>query len=288
MSIADILTYIPIGILILTLFWLSDREMRKTLELTEASEKMLARDRDTLKIKMDGKTNELKENRIARMNDLAKAAEFGRLSQGLFHDLMTPLTSMVLHAEKNKDVKIKEASDRMSSYISDIRSTLSKEETERECILKEELENILRLMTYKIRSQNVEICITETRETDVGKSGSYTWHGNPIKIRQIFSNLISNAIDSFDGMRIPSKKIEIELIQNKNENIIKIKDNGCGIAKEKIEKIFDAFFTTKALGKGTGIGLTTVKTIVEKDLKGRISVKSDGKNGTLFEIVFPK
>lgn len=280
MSIADILTYIPIFILILTLFWLSNREMRKTLELTKASEKMLARDRDELKIKMDEKTNKLKENRIARMNELAKAAEFGRLSQGLFHDLMTPLTSMVLHAEKNHDIKIKQASDRMNSYINDIRSTLSKEEAERECNLKDELENILRLMTYKIRSQNVEISIKET--------DSCTWHGNPIKIRQVFSNLISNAIDSFDEIETKNKEIKIELIQNQNENVIKIKDNGCGIEEGKISRIFDAFFTTKAPGKGTGIGLTTVKSIVEKDLKGKIEVESDGKSGTLFVVIFPR
>ncbi len=280
MSIADILTYIPIGVLILTLFWLSNREMRKTLELTKASEKMLARDRDELRIKMDERTSELKENRIARMNELAKAAEFGRLSQGLFHDLMTPLTSMVLHAEKNNDIKIKQASDRMNSYINDIRSTLSREEAERECNLKDELENILRLMTYKIRSQNVEISIKET--------GNSTWHGNPIKIRQIFSNLISNAIDSFDDKRTPSKKIEIELIQNQNGNVIKIKDNGCGIEEGKIDRIFDAFFTTKAPGKGTGIGLTTVKSIVGKDLKGKIEVESSTVTGTTFIITFPK
>ena len=285
MSIADILTYIPISILILTLFWLSNREMRKTLELTKASERMLAIDRDTLQIKMDEKTNELKGNRIARMNELAKAAEFGRLSQGLFHELITPLTSMVLHAEKNHDMKIKEASDRMSAYIDDIRSTLSREETERECVLKEELRNVLRLLAFRIRNQNVEISIQETIMKGLG---SCAWHGNPIKIRQIFSNLISNAIDSFDDIKSKNKKIEIELIQNQNKNIIRIKDNGCGIEEGKIEKIFDAFFTTKAPGKGTGIGLTTVKSIVEKDLKGMIGVKSDGKNGTLFEIVFPK
>ena len=60
-----------------------------------------------------------------------------------------------------------------------------------------------------------------------------------------------------------NKEIKIELIQNQNENVIKIKDNGCGIEEGKIDRIFDAFFTTKATGKGTGIGLTTVKSIVE-------------------------
>ncbi|MDP3962473.1 MAG: HAMP domain-containing sensor histidine kinase, partial [bacterium] len=233
MNFVDIFTFGPILILTTILFWLYNREIRKTLEQTRISEQMLAKDRDAMKIEIGERTKELKESRIARMNELAKAAEFGRLSQGLFHDLMTPLTSMVLHAEKIQDSKIKEASDRMTAYISDIRSTLSREESDRECLLREELENIVHLLEYRIRTNGIDISINE--------EGHCTWHGNPVKLRQIFSNLLSNAIDSFDGIKTEKKKIGISL----EKNSIKVEDNGCGIKEEDIEKIFTPFFTTK-------------------------------------------
>ncbi len=278
MSILDLFTIVPIIILILAIFWLYNREIQKTLEQTKISEQMLARERDSLQMQMGKRTKELRENRMARMNDLAKAAEFGRLSQGLFHDLMTPLTSMVLHADKLQDPRFKEASDRMTSYISDIRSTLSREETDRDCSLKEELENVLHLLAYKTRTAGIKISVNE--------EGSCTWHGNPIKIRQVFSNLISNAIDSFEGI-IKEKKIGISLIQNGENNIIKVSDSGCGIKEENLGKIFQPFFTTKSPDKGTGIGLTTVKNIVENDLKGNIEAQNRQGGGAIFTVTFP-
>lgn len=279
MSILDLFTIVPIIILILAIFWLYNREIQKTLEQTKISEQILAKERDSLQTQMGERTRELRENRMARMNDLAKAAEFGRLSQGLFHDLMTPLTSMVLHADKLQDPRFKEASDRMTSYISDIRSTLSREEIDRDCSLKEELENVLHLLAYKTRTAGIKISVNE--------EGSCTWHGNPIKIRQVFSNLISNAIDSYEGMN-DKKVIRIDMIDDGNKNnIIKIADSGSGIKEENIGKIFQPFFTTKSPDKGTGIGLTTVKNIVENDLKGSIQAQNNQCGGALFTVTFP-
>jgi len=67
---------------------------------------------------------------------------------------------------------------------------------------------------------------------------------------------------------------------------VRISDTGCGIAPDKIPQIFEPFFTTKDPGKGTGLGLYNVKTIVNK-MRGTIAVDSQIDKGTTFTLTFP-
>ena len=102
-SLRDVLTLIPIFIIVGILFYLSNREIKKSLEQSRATQEILAKDHEYLVKRLDMSDKELRETRQTRLNELAKAAEFGRLAQGLFHDLMTPLTSVILHTEKLKE-----------------------------------------------------------------------------------------------------------------------------------------------------------------------------------------
>lgn len=68
---------------------------------------------------------------------------------------------------------------------------------------------------------------------------------------------------------------------------LSIRDNGCGIAKENIDKLFDPFFTTKKVGEGTGLGLSISYGIVVDDHKGDIRVDSELGKGTCFTLVLP-
>jgi len=103
-------------------------------------------------------------------------------------------------------------------------------------------------------------------------------------LRQVFTNLISNAIDAMEN----GGRLELT-VRNTQDNEVEVSvgDNGCGIPAEAIESIFYPFFTTKG-DKGTGIGLWVVKGIVER-AGGMISVVSatEGKTGTCFRIAFP-
>lgn len=287
LNTVDILTFIPILVLVGMLFFLSNREMKKSLEQSKIAQDLLLQDRDRLKSRLEESIEELRENRLKRLHELTKAAEFGRLSQGLFHDLMTPLTSMILHTEKltesgltHKSLeKAVDASHRMTEYVKEIRATLSHEERERECLLHEELEGVLHLFSHKARKGGVEVHITHTEEI--------VWRGNPLKLRQIFSNLVSNAVDSFEKKNEENKKVEISITKLGTSAYISVRDNGQGISHKNLPKIFDPFFTTKAFDKGTGIGLTTVRSIVEKDLQGKIEVESTEGRGSTFTITFP-
>ncbi len=279
----DLFTFSPIILLIIGLFLLAGREIKRSLEQSRTATKLLTHDRNALQAQLDKSTEALQESELARRNELARAAEFGRLAQGIFHDLITPLTSIILHTEQLKNdpmthkhlEKTVEAGNRMARYIQDIRATLSREESERVCYLHEELDNVLHLFAHRVKEVGIEITVNSV-PTDA-------WHGNPIKLRQLFSNLVSNAIDSFEN-KTGKKNIEIVIKQSSTETVIEIRDTGSGISPENMKKIFDPFFTTKSFDKGTGIGLATVKSIVENDMRGTIEVVSTEGKGTTVRI----
>ena len=76
-------------------------------------------------------------------------------------------------------------------------------------------------------------------------------------LEQIFSNLISNALDSMEGR--PNKRLDIAIRQTDNKVIITLKDSGAGFAPQVIDRIFEPFFTTKR--RGMGLGLAIVRRI---------------------------
>ncbi len=101
-------------------------------------------------------------------------------------------------------------------------------------------------------------------------------------LEHILLNLISNAIDAMENGGI----LLISTCEE-NENIVIVcEDNGCGINENDINNIYNPFFTTKELGKGTGLGLFIVYSEVEK-LNGKIDVKSKIGEGTRFTITIP-
>jgi len=103
---------------------------------------------------------------------------------------------------------------------------------------------------------------------------------------QVLINIIKNSKEALIDKNVANKRIYIDLTKDKNNIIIKIKDNAGGIDSKVIDKIFDPYFTTKGEKTGTGLGLYISKTIIEKHLKGFINV-SNQDNGVLFEVKLP-
>ena len=100
-------------------------------------------------------------------------------------------------------------------------------------------------------------------------------------LNQVWTNLIDNAADAMNG----SGRLTIAAARDKGAVTVRISDTGPGIDAEVKERIFDPFFTTKDPGQGTGLGLHTVHTIVNRS-GGEISVDS-GSSGTTFTLTFP-
>ncbi len=104
---------------------------------------------------------------------------------------------------------------------------------------------------------------------------------------QVLINIIKNAKEALQETDIKEKKIEVKIISYKDNISIEIIDNAGGIKDEIIDKIFEAYFTTKDQQNGTGLGLYMSKMILEKHLKGKISVYNT-KDGATFKIVLPQ
>ena len=103
----------------------------------------------------------------------------------------------------------------------------------------------------------------------------------PDQLIQVWTNLIHNGIQAMEG----KGRLEISITQQEEQIIVRISDSGCGIPIDIKDKIFDAFFTTKPMGEGSGLGLDISRKIIDKH-QGDITVES--KPGrTTFQVRLP-
>lgn len=120
---------------------------------------------------------------------------------------------------------------------------------------------------------------------------------NSSRIQEALINLCTNAVHAMNDkgcltIRLESRNLKItdlpqpQILQPGQYVVIQVTDTGSGIPDEVREKIFDPFFTTKGVGVGTGMGLATVRAIVETH-DGFINVDSQVSQGTSFELIFP-
>jgi signal transduction histidine kinase len=150
--------------------------------------------------------------------------------------------------------------------------------------LTELMEDVLALNNREVVDKN--LCIFKDWE------GPVTINGFPAQLRQVFSNLIRNAIEASNrGAKIRIRISKCTLYREPRERgaRITISDDGVGILPENLDKIFDAFFTTKEL-KGSGVGLWLSSTIVQEH-GGRIQLRSSTvpeRSGTCVSVTLPE
>jgi PAS domain S-box-containing protein len=108
----------------------------------------------------------------------------------------------------------------------------------------------------------------------------------PAQINQVIMNLLLNAQQAIEVTGRDCGRIDIGTRANRQEVVLEITDDGCGIPEEIHTRIFDAFFTTKPVGEGTGLGLSISHSIVA-DHGGRIEVESTPGQGSRFRIFLP-
>ncbi len=293
----DFIWYALVLTLVCIMAWLHNREINKSIEQARKSEKLLAGERDIFEDVIRKRTKELIESERMRSMELEKNARFGELSRGLFHDLMNPLSSLTLFIEnmtaeseyssdETRDMinKTIAASRRMESFMNSIRhATTETTETDKCADLATELSTVYDLLAYKARMAGIEIII--------GRFNPISIKLNPFRLHQLFLNLVSNALDACIASMERYKQnnmsgiVKILAAKDKRKIEIIIKDNGCGISENKIDDIFSHPFTTKS--KGTGIGLITVKKIMNEELHGTISMNSKENEGTICTITIP-
>lgn len=141
----------------------------------------------------------------------------------------------------------------------------------------EGLDNTLTILHHKIKTNAINV----VREYDTNLPHIMAYGS---ELNQVWTNIIDNAIDALQGQ--PDPQITIRTRWESAWVVVEIEDNGAGIPAAIQSKIFDAFFTTKGPGKGTGLGLNISYSIVVQKHRGDVKVYSEpGK--TIFEVWLP-
>lgn len=282
---SDIIITSIILLIIATVLWLFNRELKK-------SEAELKSERDLLAIKIEEKTKELRIIQAKEIEQIYRFAEFGKLSSGLFHDLVNPLTALMLNIQKVKMdsendpnlnlIKLEinqavKASERMKDFIISVRKQINFQNQKELFSLNQEIEEAITILNYKVKKGDIEIVFSADENIKTT--------GDPIKFNQIVTNLVSNAIDACKHNK---QEKEISIILSKDSTYINLKiiDNGHGIPTDNINKIFEPFFTTKN-SESLGLGLSLIKKIIEESFSGTINVQSELNIGTTFTIKLP-
>lgn len=217
-----------------------------------------------------------------------KLAAMGRLTSQIAHELNNPLygimnTLELLKTEispQNKRRKILEMALSETERLSEmLRKMLSfskpDEEKKQPSDINVILDEILLLHEKQLREHSIGISIS--LEKNLGEVCA-----SKNQLRQVFLNLISNARDAMtDGGTLTVATTGVD-----DHIHIEISDTGTGIREENLDKIFDAFFTTKDSVKGVGLGLSVCYGFI-KDHGGDIKVESQIDSGTTFTIILP-
>ena len=225
---------------------------------------------------------------IYRQNsELLRLAEFGRVSAGLIHEMSTPLAAAALTLDELKSEPktslIKRARRELrliEGYVSAARKQLKGESNKRSFSLTIAIHQVVILLSGKARERGVKILVNSI--------GSIRLYGDPVKFHQILANLLSNAIDAYDGVEGRPKVVLISVERSGAKAVrLSVLDNGQGIGRKDLSHIFEPFYTRKKANRGLGLGLATVKQFVEQDFNGKIGVKSKPGKGTKFTVRLP-
>jgi signal transduction histidine kinase len=186
--------------------------------------------------------------------------------------------------------------ERASGVIKHVRDFARQSEPVRSRVnINDPINDVFKVLGHQLKVHNVEIEL----DLDPDVPDILAEHN---RLEQVFINLVSNAIDAMDEkdnrpeISDKEKRLTIKSFAENNHACIKVIDTGIGMSEEvkhKIfepevkHKIFEPFYTTKKVGKGTGLGVSISYGIV-KDYRGSIEIESEFGKGTTFTLTFPK
>lgn len=256
------------------------------------------------------KDRETIENNQSMLMERERLASLGQMIGGIAHNLKTPIMSIsgaaegLLDLTKEYDISIGDPTvteedhhaivkdmntwiekiQTHTSYMSDVITAVKgqavtfAETTSDTFTLKELLTYIDVLMKHELKNALVEL------NTSVLVPETLSIQGNINSLVQVLNNILSNAIQAYNGT--PNKHIDFIIKMKENNLIFMIQDYGCGIPKKVQDKLFKEMITTKGKG-GTGLGLFMSYSNIRAHFNGNMTFESQEDKGTKFEITIP-
>ncbi len=270
-----------------------------------------ARVRTQIELKMHRDHMEaLVEARAQQLVHAERLSTLGLLSAGIVHEINNPLMFIM----GNKDIIRDDLEDLQTVLAHALEHSTPQKETIDAIILEckesilDMMEGIARIKTLVNNIKNLSRSDDQSKaKMDIGRcidNAINLCHfdlkhigvqldvdadlpsivGNEQQIEQVLINLLKNAVDALETVKLP----EISLTAKAGEEDIRISvaDNGPGIDEDKLQVIWEAFYTSKAVGKGTGLGLSISKGIIE-DHGGKIWAQKLKPQGVCFFIELP-
>lgn len=232
----------------------------------------------------------------------SKMTTLGEMSAGIAHELNQPLNAIKMGSEflemmieRGKPVaqpdlhqvvaEISSQVDRAAIIIRRLRDFGRKADFTKEPIcINDPIQSVMDIIGRQLKLQDIEV-----RLQLMENPPPILAHHN--RIEQVIFNLLTNARDAINlkeeiGTESPRRRIDVKSFRQADLVAVEIADTGIGIEPAERERIFEAFFTTKKMGEGMGLGLSITRGIVE-DYGGRIRIHSTPGQGTTFTLYFP-
>ncbi|MFG1483461.1 ATP-binding protein [Halobacteriovorax sp. HFRX-2_2] len=234
-----------------------------------------------------------RQKKLVSQNE--RLASIGILAAGIGHEINNPLTIILGHlkslkkrmGEKNvkelleKVEKSEVAAQRIEKIVSGLRkfSRQAQDEEPTDFSVVSVFEDTVSMLKDFYDKDNIHLNLyMNVNEKALIK-------GERGKFQQVLINLISNARDAVEGK--DNGKVNVIVKENNERITFKIEDNGHGISEEDRGRVFDLFYTTKDIGKGTGMGLSIAHGFIKDEFNGRMTLKSVVGIGTVFKVSLP-
>lgn len=276
----------PLG---LVLMLTDSRGSRHTLEVLRAHtlEAALALD----KLRVFSESRQIQE----QLFHSQKMESLGRLAAGTAHELNNALTPPMGFTEILSDCKELEPRHRrmirrlhagihrsQEIVAGLLNFTRSEPEEHTSGTLDTDVTAVLEMYSGHLRSHGIELQFRKGQPDNFMAA-----HG---KLQQVMANLLLNAVDAMSES--PKKLLAVatgEWIRNGNRcAVLEVTDSGCGMSEEQLARVFEPFYTTKEMGRGSGLGLSICYSIVSLQHGGEILLDSRPGHGSTFTVLLPK
>ena len=276
---------IVFGVLALLTSWMSTKRKHAEVALRQA--------RDELEMRVQERTAALQEVQ-SELTHVTRVMTLGELTASIAHEVNQPLAAIVTNgnatlrwlggvtpnlSEARQAVeRIIKDSYRASAVISRIRTLVKKTPPRNDLVdLNEVIVEVFALAQNEARRNRV--ALKQQLKQDLPQV-----HGDRVQLQQVILNLIINGLEAIGKSKNGTRELSVMSERDEDKVKIAVSDSGEGLDSANLERVFDAFFTTKP--DGMGMGLAISRTIIESH-GGRLWASSNSPHGAVFQFTLP-